>query len=624
MCGVIGYFDTRGDRPVDGVLLRKMTETLVHRGPDSDGYYLTQHVGLGFRRLSIVDLKAGHQPVSNEDGTVISVCNGEIFNYQELREQLRARGHVFRTNNDCEVLPHLYEEHGTDMLSHLNGQFAFVIFDKTRNLLFVARDHFGICPMYYTVVDGVYLFASEIKALLVHPLVKREVDLVALDQIFSLPGITSPRTLFRNISSLKPGHFLTVNSTGARISEYWDLSYPTVDEGYERHSEDYYVERLSELLDRSVRRRLKADVPVGVYLSGGLDSAISATLSAGATARQPLHSFSIRFSDKSICEGRYQKIMAEHISSFHHETTFDEGEILKRLPSVIWHSEQPLKETYNAASLALSEYVRSEGLRVVLTGEGSDELFAGYLGYKFDKLRKLRPSTQASRSGVEERAIRERFWGDGDLFYERDFGGFWKKLSSLYSPAVRRELDRENSWRTGELVNHDKLRGRDSIHQRSYLDFKLRMGDHLLTDHGDRMAMANSVEARYPFLDPDLVDFVTQIPPNLKLNDFTEKYILKQVARRIVPSEIIDREKFAFVAPGSPHLLSKEESLINHILDPERIRRQGYFIPAAVESLRKRYSQPGFDLNTSYEDDLLIVVITFGLCLEAFELPHLN
>jgi asparagine synthase (glutamine-hydrolysing) len=624
MCGVIGYFDSRGERPVDAALLKKMTETLVHRGPDSDGYYVSRHVGLGFRRLSIIDLEGGHQPVSNESGTVISVCNGEIFNYKELRGQLIARGHVFRTNNDCEVIPHLYEEYGTDMVTKLNGQFAFVIYDKARNMLFVARDHFGICPMYYTVIDGVYLFASEIKALLVHPLVKREVDLAALDQLFSLPGITSPRTIFRGIRSLKPGHFLTVNTAGINISEYWDLNYPTVDEGYERQTEDYYIERLNELLDHSVRLRLQADVPVGVYLSGGLDSAISAALSAHATTHQSLHSFSIRFSDKSICEGRYQKIMAERISSLHHETTFDEAAILKRLPAVIWHSEQPLKETYNTASHALSEYVRSEGLRVVLTGEGSDELFAGYLGYKFDKLRKLRPAAQASRAGAEERAIRERLWGDGDLFYERDFGHFWKTISSLYSPAVRRELDRENAWQTGELVNRDKIRGRDPVHQRSYLDFKLRMGDHLLTDHGDRMAMANSVEARYPFLDQNLVDFATRIPPDLKLNGFTEKYILKQVAKRFIPPEIIDREKFAFVAPGSPHLLSKREPLIDQILDPEKIRRQGYFNPAAIESLRQRYSQPGFNLNTSYEDDLLIIVITFGLCLEAFELPYLN
>jgi asparagine synthase (glutamine-hydrolysing) len=263
-------------------------------------------------------------------------------------------------------------------------------------------------------------------------------------------------------------------------------------------------------------------------------------------------------------------------------------------------------------------------LRVVLTGEGSDELFAGYLGYKFDKLRKLRPAAQSAEVSAEERLARERLWGDGDLFYEHDYCSFWRTLASLYSPAVNRELDRENSWRMGELINQDKLRGRDPIHQRSYLDFKLRMGDHLLTDHGDRMAMANSVEARYPFLDQDLVNFATQIPPGLKLNGFTEKYILKQAAKRFIPSEIIDREKFAFVAPGSPQLLNRREEFIYHVLDPDRIRRQGYFNPAAIANLRRRYSQPGFSLNTSYEEDLLIVVITFGLFLEAFELPCLH
>lgn len=621
MCGVIGYFDSRRERPADPVLLEKMTESLVHRGPDSRGFFVDRHVGLGFRRLSILDLEGGHQPLSNEDGTVVSVCNGEIFNYKELRDHLRNRGHVFQTESDCEVIPHLYEEYGTDLLYKLNGQFSLVIFDRNRDRLFAARDPFGICPLYYAMVDGIYLCASEIKALLLHPLVTREVDLAALDQIFCLPGIISPRTIFKNIRSLRPGHFLTIDGSAVKSREYWDLCYPTIEEKGEAHPEEYYIERLSELLDRSVKRRLQADVPVGIYLSGGLDSSVTAALSACAAPHRQLHSFSVRFTDETICEQRYQKIMAEHIGSLHHEVVFDRAEIIKRLPAAIWHSEQPLKETYDTASLALSECARAEGVRAVLIGEGSDELFAGYLGYKFDRFRSLR---RRPKVDAYERTIRERIWGDGDLFYERDFSSFWKTLSSLYSSALTHELDREAVWQSGDLINRENIRGRDPIHQRSYLDFKLRLCDHLVTDHGDRMAMANSVEARYPFLDPEVVDFATRIPPHLKLNDFTEKYILKRAVEDLVPAEIIKREKFAFVAPGSPHLLERREQLIDHLLAPDRIRRQGYFNPAAVEELRKRYSQPGFKLNVPYEDDLLIVVITFGLCLDLFEMPDLN
>lgn len=621
MCGIVGYFDRDHERPPDRALLARMTRTLTHRGPDADGFFLDRQAGLGFRRLSIIDLEGGNQPLSNEDGSIVCVCNGEIFNYRELRAELIARGHTFRTNSDCEVLPHLYEEAGAGLTARLNGQFAFVILDRRRETMVAARDPVGICPLYYATADGLFLCASEIKALLVHPAVGRDVDPIALDQIFCLPGIVSPRTLLRSVRSVRPGHRLTVTRSAVTESAYWDLDYPSLTDATDvpLPSEAAYVDQLDAALDRSVRLRMRADVPVGVYLSGGLDSAVTAALSAAhAPAGQPLHSFSVRFADPAICEGRYQQLMANHIGSRHHDTRFDWSDVMARLPQVIWHAEQPLKETYNTASLALSGLVRDEGLRVVLTGEGSDELFAGYLSYKFDRFRAANGQTPVSDA---ERRVRDQLWGDGDLMYERSFTDFWRTLSPLYSPAVREALDERRAWADEPLVDRDKVRGRDRLHQRSYLDFKLRLGDHLISDHGDRMAMASSVEARYPFLDPQVIDVARRVPPALKLKGFTEKYLLKQTARRFVPAAIVDREKFAFVAPGSPSLVAQPHPLIDHLLDPARLRRQNYFDPDAVSALRARYAQPGFRINAPYEDDLLIVVLTFGLCLDAFELP---
>jgi asparagine synthase (glutamine-hydrolysing) len=617
MCGLIGYFDPIHRRAPDKTVIDHMTNILAHRGPDSCGTFIGDHVALAFRRLSIMDLACGGQPLFNEDKSVVAVCNGEIFNYKELRAHLAAKGHVFRSQSDCEVVPHMYEEYGPDLVAKLNGQFGLMIYDKKRDLVLVARDHFGICPVYYTFSDDALFCASEIKALLLAPKVRREIDLAALDQIFCLPGIPSPRTLFKRIYSVRPGTYIIVRGNEAEESEYWDLTYPHLSDAVYQHDEEYYVEGVRDRLDQSVKRRLQAHVPVGLYLSGGLDSSLIAAMAARAMSDTTLHSFSISFGDKEITEEGYQRLMARHIRSDHHERMFDSPDIARRLPTAVWHSEQPLKETYNTASHALSESVRDIGMKVVLTGEGSDELFAGYLGYKFDRFR----AAAAAEDDDLERSTRERLWGSADLVYERRLCEFRKTLRWLFSSAVNDELDRTGSWQNHELVNRDKLRGRHVIHQRSYLDFKLRLGDHLVANHGDRMAMANSVEARYPFLDRDLVDFVAGIPPNLKLNGFIEKYVLKQAAKTLVPHEIVNREKFAFVAPSSQQLLALQNETIENVLDPQRVRKQGYFDPAAVETLRKNYAARDFRLNAPYEDDLLIVVITFGLCLDLFHLP---
>lgn len=621
MCGFVGYADLRGERPAALDVLERMADKVVHRGPDDSGYFAEGGFGLGFRRLSIIDLAGGNQPIYNESEDLVLVCNGEIYNYRELREEMRQKGHSFRTDCDVEVLLHLYEEEGERMLGRLNGQFAFAIYDRRRRELLLARDHFGVNPLYYTVADGTLVFGSEIKAILAHPLVRREVDLTGLDQVLTAPGLVSPRTMFKGVESLKSGHYLKVSDATVRVEEYWDLDYPREGElAYDR-PESFYVETLRELFTRSVKYRLQADVPVGFYLSGGLDSSlIAATIKevAGASGR---HSFSISFNDRAMSESKYQRAMAARVGSEHHEILFDWAEIATRMRDMIYHCECPVKESYNTCSMALSQATKRQGITVILTGEGADELFAGYVGYRFD-----RAGRGGGLSGLEEaleEELSERVWGDPNLFYETSLYGLRETKTALYAPAVAEEFDEFDCLNHG-LVNTERLRGRHHVHQRSYLDFKLRLADHLISDHGDRMALAHSVEARYPFLDIDLVEFARQIPPHLKLNGLTEKYILKRAAEGVLPAEIINREKFGFHAPGSTALLKQNVEWVADLLSYERVRRQGYFNPDTVERLKRAYTREGFALNLPFESDLLMVVLTFGLFLEVFELPSLN
>ncbi|MGA9770157.1 MAG: asparagine synthase (glutamine-hydrolyzing) [Blastocatellia bacterium] len=622
MCGLAGYFDLRGETRTDLDVLVRMADTIEHRGPDSCGYVSEGSMGFGFRRLSIIDPAGGDQPLYNEDKSIILVCNGEIFNYTELRDSLEAKGHILRTNSDVEVLPHLYEEYGTGLLDRLNGQFAFALYDAKKNCLLLARDHFGINPLYYTVVDGLLIFASEIKALLAHPKVVTEVDLTGLDQILTFPGLVSPRTMFKGIQSLKSGHYLIARNGDVSVREYWDLDYPGKDDiGYEKN-ESYYIEKVADLFARSVKYRLQSDVPVGFYLSGGMDSSMIAAMIQKISPDFQRHSFSISFTDKQICESKHQKLMSEYVDSEHHDIIFEWNEISRRLSDMIYHSECPVKETYNTCSMALSEAAKKAGITVILTGEGADELFAGYVGYRFDQYG-LREPKGYELDEIMEEELRHRVWGDKDLFYETEFYAFREIKTALYSDRLSESFD-DFDCLNFELVNKDRLRGRHPIHQRSYLDFKLRLSDHLISDHGDRMALANSVEARYPFLDRDLIEFSKIIPPDLKLNQFTEKYILKRVAEEMIPAEIINREKFGFHAPGSPYLLQQNIEWINDMLSYEHIKADGYFNPDVVERLKAQYSQKGFRLNLPFEIDLLTIVLTFSIFRDKFGLQRLN
>ncbi|MFE3605404.1 asparagine synthase (glutamine-hydrolyzing) [Streptomyces goshikiensis] len=614
MCGVTGYMSLQGAAIEDDGVLDRMTATLLHRGPDSGGRLVRDGVALGFRRLSIVGLEGGEQPILNEDGSIAMVCNGEIFNHRELRAELEAKGHRFTTRTDVEVLVHLYEEHGTGLLERLNGQFAFAIHDSRRRRLFLARDQMGILPLYYAQPAGQFVFGSEIKAVLEHPAVARRPDLTGLDQVLTFPGTVGARTLFQGVSSLENGHYLLVEDGEVRRSKYWDLDYPLDGEETDRRPDAYYIDTLRELLEQSVRRRLQADVPVGCYLSGGLDSSLIGALVHRVGTDTTPRSFSISFADRGIDESRFQRLMARRLGSDHHETAFRPADIAGDLRRMVWHAECPVKETYNTCSMALSASVRESGTRVVLTGEGADELFAGYLGYRFDL-----GGRRAAGDPFED-DLRRRIWGDPHLFYERDYHAWRESKLDLYAPDVRDSFS-DIDCLAQPVVDPEMLRGRHPVHQRSYLDFKLRLTDHLLSDHGDRMALAHSVEARYPFLDPDLVRFATTVPPRLKVTAQTEKYALKEVARGLVPDEIIHREKFGFRAQGSPALLREGVDWVEDLLSYDLIKRQGYFDPDVVEHLKKQYRQPGYEVHPHLGDDLLLTVLTFGVLLDTFSLP---
>ncbi|MER5716470.1 asparagine synthase (glutamine-hydrolyzing) [Streptomyces sp. NPDC002132] len=618
MCGITGAVALGAAPAVDAHALDAMTATLLHRGPDAAGRYLDAHAGLGFRRLSIVGLHDGDQPIRNEDGTLVLVCNGEIFNHRELRSELEAKGHRFTTKSDVEVIVHLFEEHGTALLDRLNGQFAFALYDRRRRRLMLARDHMGILPLYYARTAEHVVFGSEIKAVLEHPAVERAVDLTGLDQVLTFPGPVSPRTLFRGVSSLKGGEYLLVENGTARTTTYWDLDYP-LDGEEEQRSDAYWIETLRELLAASVHRRLQADVPVGYYLSGGLDSSLIAALVHRGDPDARPHSFSISFGDDGIDESRHQRTMVDLLGPQHHETRFEPADIESELRRMVRHAETPVKETYNTCSLALSRAVHRTGTRVVLTGEGADELFGGYLGYRFDHAGH-RDAHGTGLEGQLEREVRQTLWGDPGVFYERDYHAWRESKLDLYAPDLVDAFPDFDALRH-PVADGAMLRGRHPLHQRSYLDVKLRLTDHLLTDHGDRMALANSVEARYPFLDIDVVRFAARIPPRLKVHAGTEKYVLKQAARGLVPEPIIRREKFGFRAQGSPQLLRQNHEWIGDMLAHDRVKRQGYFNPDVTELLKKTYTEPGFEVHPHLGDDLLLVVLTFGVLLDAFGLP---
>jgi asparagine synthase (glutamine-hydrolysing) len=612
MCGIAGIV-SREMAGIEHNVAERMLAVLTHRGPDFTACEYRSDFAMGVRRLSIVDVVHGKQPVWFEDGSVVAVLNGEVFNHHALRTELERHGYVFRTKNDTELIPALYRRYGVDFVDKINGQFAIALYDLNARVFHAWRDPMGICPFYYaTPRFGSFIFASEIKAICAFPGFEARLDPVGLDQIITFPGPVSPTTLFAGVSSLPAGCHVSCALGGEpKVERYWQM---TFDEENEEHSEQEWTDQFTALLGEAVRLRVADEVPTALYLSGGLDSSlIGALMSVKAGSR--LHAFSVDFDDKLISERAYQEVMAEFLDAQHHSLLLDARGICDRLERVVLHTETPLRETFNTASLALSEMASSQGIKVALAGQGADELFAGYVGYRFDA--RLRHPARAGATADGQ--INMRIYGDSSFTYERRHNHFDISRRAIYSPYLRNSFDNFNSSKTVSLVE-DISPNATILQRRSVVDLRLRLADHLLAGHGDRMAMANSVEVRYPFLDPHVVRLAQRLPDSLKLRGLCEKYIVKQVARRRLPKGIIEREKFGFTASGSPALLRLNDERINYYLSKEKLTRDNVFDLAEVDRLTKLYRADNYRVNVPFETDLLITVITYGMLSDAFSI----
>lgn len=610
MCGICGVYNIKNKNKIEESQILSMLEMIRHRGPDGEDLYVDEKAGLGFNRLSFIDLSGGMQPIKNEDGQVIMICNGEIFNYKELKEDLLAKGHVFRTGTDTEVVLHLYEEYGLEFPEKLNGQFAIAIHDRKADRLILVRDNVGICPLFYAVFDGRIIFASEAKAILTYPKMTRKLNMKAVDQLMNYPGgAISPETFFRDIYSLRPGHMLICDASGIRDKEFWDIIYPVETED---RGEDYYIEHIRELLKQAISRRLIADVPIGFYVSGGLDSSLVACF-VGKFGLDSRYSFSAEIGEGDLDESRFQKIVKECVNSEHFTVEITEKEIWENLPSVIYHAESAVKESYDVAAFLLSKLVSGSPAKAVLTGQGSDEFFCGYIGYTVDQFRKM----QKGKMTKEECEVNERLWGDPYFRFERDHVRIREIHKQIYSERMRSSVEEFSAFAESP-VNVERLKGLSDAKRRSYIDAKLRLADHLLGEHGDRMIFSHSVEGRHPFLDKDLLEFVFTMPDKYKLNGANEKYILKKAGEGIVPDEILKRRKFPFQAPGMSSMIKKASNL--DFLSDELVRKYDIFDPRKIRELKEMYLQEDFKLMGAYEIDYLLIALTVTMLCEQYHL----
>jgi asparagine synthase (glutamine-hydrolysing) len=594
MCGIAGIASL-GGKPPALEELRSMCAALVHRGPDDEGFYLGDGVGLGMRRLSIIDLQTGHQPVRNEDGSVWVVLNGEIYNYRELRLDLERRGHAFYTATDTEVIVHLYEEYGADCVGKLRGMYAFALWDERSRTLLVARDRLGIKPLYYAQFDGRFAFASELKALLQLPGIERRLSWPAMSHLFAFLYTSATDGIVAGVHKLEPGHYLTLAAGGApRIVKYWDLSF----EPDHRTSEAGFAERLRGLLEESVGLHMLADVPLGVFLSGGLDSsAVAATMAKLST--RPIKTFSIGFPEKRYDETPHARAVAQALGADHHELIL-EPNALESIEDIAWFLDEPFGDSSALPTYMVSK-LASRHVSVVLSGDGGDELFAGYDKYAVERKERRRgfiPGPLRHALGGIGRAMREETFGrrflmhlalDGPERYvdaQTLFGVEQKR--SLFKADVLHELMRDEPSRGPSAL----LAGFDGhwLSALQYFDMKSYLPLDILTKV-DRMSMAHSIEARVPLLDHKLVEFAATIPAALKLRKGRTKHIFKEAMRGILPDEIIDRRKQGFAVPIAYWFRGRLSSFLRDLLLSDTSRRRSIFDPAYVEQLIRWHEQ---------------------------------
>lgn len=603
MCGIAGIFQLNRT-PAPPRVLEQMLQSILHRGPDEDGRLVDAELVMGMRRLSIIDLADGHQPISDESGRYSVVFNGEIYNYRELREQLLARGHRLKTHSDTEVIVHLFEERGPECLEDLRGMFAFAVWDNQDRSLFLARDRLGIKPLYTTQVGDAFIFASEIKALLTHPGVSATLDLQALTEYLSLKYVPSPRTLFAGIRSLPPGHCVQLREGHVESKRYWNVSFSKPDQC---QTESEYVAEALQLLRESVRLRLRSDVPFGAFLSGGLDSSTIVALMAEQMT-EPVKTFSVGFGDSNQAdELPFAQNVADRFGCEHHTLRITGADFLKHAEDVLWHLDQPIADQATVATFMVAKLARQH-VKMVLTGEGGDELFAGYARYVGERYSPWLTWLPSSAGHLARRLLRQapglrRGKIAFNALTRRDEATRFANWFPMFSDDVKSCLlaDTMQDFRQGA---HDVFAAhladcdaKASLDRMLYVDSKLWLPDYLLL-RGDKLTMANSLEARLPLLDHKFVEFAARLPVNYKLRGKTRKYLLKQVAAELLPPEIIHRKKQGFPIPIDQWLRHEARSLMHDNLSRETLERRGLFNPAFVERLMQQHESGFADHST--------------------------
>ena len=605
MCGIAGIFNRNGNSLPAQTELIAMIARLRHRGPDGFGYHRDGAIGLAHARLSIIDLAGGAQPIHNEDRSVWVVLNGEIFNYIELRRDLELAGHSFYTHSDTEVIVHLYERYGLDFVAHLNGQFAIALWDANARRLVLARDRVGIRPLFYAEARGRLAFASEVKALFALPEIERALDPEALAQIFTFWSTLGATTPFAGVKALPPGHILVADARTLRIRRYWDWDFSTPPDA--RRSVADYAEELRALLVDAVRLQLRADVPVGAYLSGGLDSSAITSLIKNFS-NTPLRTFSVGFEDAEFDEAHYQRELVRYLGTEHTSLLCRREDIGAAFPRAVLHAESAILRTAPTPLMLLADRVRAAGYKVVLTGEGADEVFAGYDIFKEAKIRRFcaRAPSSARRPRMLERlypylknsptaspAYAQRFFSQGAGAVDAPYYAHiprWQTTQrswQFFSPELRHTLRDWDpyaairSWLPAD-VSAWAPQNRDQ-----YIEAHTLMSGYLLSSQGDRMAMAASIEARFPFLDHRVIEFANRVPVRYKLKVLNEKYILKQAMSGLLPESVRTRTKQPYRAPDSQCFFTAARPLpyVAELFAPAALSGAGYFDPGPCAKL---------------------------------------
>lgn len=605
MCGIAGLWSAPGAAPPRREEVEAMVRALHHRGPDGHGALVEGPIGLGHARLSIIDLAGGAQPMGNEDGRVQVVFNGEIFNYLELRQRLLARGHIFRTASDTEVLVHLYEEHGDDFVTHLNGQFAIALWDSARQRLLLARDRVGIRPLYYTQQGGRLIFASEVKALFTLPQVPRRLDAAGLASVFSYWAVLAPGTVFEGVLSLPPAHVLTIDAQGSRLRRYWD--WPFAGASTPNWSDQRWADELHELLVDAVRLQLRADVPVGAYLSGGLDSSIITTI-IRSRSQTPLRSFSLTFEDAEFDEREHQRALVEKLGTDHSAIEATKSGIAAAFPRMVRHAESPVVRTAPVPMMLLADSVHAAGYKVVLTGEGADEAFGGYDIFKEAAIRRFVARAPRSRwrgallgrlypylshSPAAGRAMTQSFFGSGlDQVHSPGFAHMLRlsttqRVMGFFRDEWRQRLQAFDAQSALGATLPEGFMAWPALARDQYVEAHTLMSGYLLSSQGDRVAMAASIEARFPFLDHRVLEFSCRMPARLKLCGLREKVLLRRAFAAELPPSIGRRPKQPYRAPDSAcffeHGRLREET--GELLERRSIDDAGLFDATAVAKL---------------------------------------